>query len=84
MIRRYGKDTDNFTSVSFFTGSTPFSVGWLNQIYGVTTQGINIEQQFKIYDYRIVKLGLMYENEEISLDKTRNRITVMATLIKRF
>ncbi len=84
MIRRYGKDIDNFTSISFFTGNTPFSVGWLNQIYGVTTQGINVEQQVKIKMDRILKLGFMYENEEYAPEKTRNRLTFMFTLINRF
>lgn len=84
MIRRYGNDIDNFTAISFFTGNTPFSAGWLNQIYGVTTQGVNVEQQLKIKKDRILKLAFMYENEEYAPEKTRNRLTFMFTLINRF
>lgn len=83
-VRRYYNDPDNYTAATLFTGNTPFSVGWLNQISGVKTQGFNIEQQLKINDTRLIKLVFMYENEEFVPNKTRNKFTLMGTLITRF
>ncbi len=82
-VRRYYKNTDNYTDFSFYTGKFPFNaIG--NQNLNVKTAGFKIEQQIKVNEYRLFKVAAMYENEEYAPARFRNRISIMGTIIKRF